>query len=237
MDIDFVRQSFGCVCFVFIPKASRGHLERKKKLCECPCGGRWWLIEQVYLTIRRDGRQVCLYSLPSILKQLSILYGTRRKNAVFYNYILFRFIAYSSKGTKSCEATVIFDVLTNSASARHVSWLYNEDHKNTTRRLLLYILEWKWPSYSKYVFLGNKAGIRQSMSRGNHMISSAIWDKSARVNLEHAEIYAYVLLRLKLLVWFEIRPKLPFEIAKFSHSNTVFFICKNTLLIQYSAGL
>ena len=85
--------------------------------------------------------------------------------------------------------------------------------------------------------LGNKAGIMQSMSRGNHMISSAIWDKSARVNLEHAEIYAYVFLGLKLLVWFEIRPKLPFEIAKFSHSNTVFFICKNTLLIQYSAGL
>ena len=48
--------------------------------------------------------------------------------------------------------------------------------------------------------LGSKAGIMQSMSRGNHMISSAIWDKSARVNLEHAEIYAYVLLRLKLLV-------------------------------------
>ena len=48
--------------------------------------------------------------------------------------------------------------------------------------------------------LGNKAGIMQSMSRGNHMISSAIWDKSARVNLEHAEIYAYVLLRLKLFV-------------------------------------
>ena len=55
-------------------------------------------------------------------------------------------------------------------------------------------------SYSEYVFLGNKAGIRQSMSRGNHMISSASWDKSARVNLEHAEIYAYVLLGLKLLV-------------------------------------
>ena len=85
--------------------------------------------------------------------------------------------------------------------------------------------------------LGNKAGIMQSMSRGNHMISSAIWDKSARVNLEHAEIYVYVLLGLKLLVWFEIRPKLPFEIAKFSHSNTVFFISKNILFIQYSAGL
>ena len=54
--------------------------------------------------------------------------------------------------------------------------------------------------------LGSKAGIMQSMSRGNHMISSAIWDKSARVNLEHAEIYAYVLLGLKLLVRFEIRP-------------------------------
>ena len=118
--------------------------------------------------------------------------------------------------------------------------LYNEDRENTTRRLLLFILDWKWPfktSYSEYVFLGNKAGIMQSMSRGNHMISSAIWDKSARVNLEHAEIYAYVLLGLKLLVWFEIRPKLPFEIAKFSHSNTVFFICKNILFIQYSAGL
>ena len=87
------------------------------------------------------------------------------------------------------------------------------------------------------MYLGNKAGIMQSMSRGNHMISSAIWDKSARVNLEHAEIYAYVLLGLKLLVRFEIRPKLPFEIAKFSHSNTVFFISKNILFIQYSAGL
>ena len=38
------------------------------------------------------------------------------------------------------------------------------------------------------------------MSRGDHMISSAIWDKSARVNLEHAEIYAYVLLGQKLFV-------------------------------------
>ena len=107
--------------------------------------------------------------------------------------------------------------------------LYSKDHENTTRRLLLFLLDWKWPfktSYSEYVFLGNEAGIMQSMSRGNHMISSAIWDKSARVNLEHAEIYAYVFLGLKLLVWFEIRPKLPFEIAKFSHSNTVFFICK-----------
>ena len=150
---------------------------------------------------------------------------------------IIKFCFDSSRTRQRAQSRVIFDVLTNSASARHVSWLYNEDHKNTTRRLLLYILEWKWPSYSKYVFLGNKAGIMQSMSRGNHMISSAIWDKSARVNLEHAEIYAYVLLRLKLLVWFEIRPKLPFEIAKFSHSNTVFFICKNTLLIQYSAGL
>ena len=46
------------------------------------------------------------------------------------------------------------------------------------------------------------------MSRGDHMISSAIWDKSARVNLEHAEIYANVFLGLKLLVGFEIRPKL-----------------------------
>ena len=114
--------------------------------------------------------------------------------------------------------------------------LYSKDHVNTTRRLLLLdILDWKWPfktSYSEYVFLGNKAGIRQSMSRGNHMISSASWDKSARVNLEHAEIYAYVLLGLKLLVWFEIRPKLPFEIAKFSHSNTVFFISKNILFID-----
>ena len=118
--------------------------------------------------------------------------------------------------------------------------LYSKDHENTTRRLLLFILDWKWPfktSYSEYVFLGNEAGIMQSMSRGNHMISSAIWDKSARVNLEHAEIYVYVLLGLKLLVWFEIRPKLPFEIAKFSHSNTVFFISKNILFIQYSAGL
>ena len=81
--------------------------------------------------------------------------------------------------------------------------LYSKDHENTTRRLLLLILDWKGPfktSYSEYVFLGNKAGIRQSMSRGNHMISSASWDKSARVNLEHAEIYAYVLLGLKLLV-------------------------------------
>ena len=89
----------------------------------------------------------------------------------------------------------------------------------------------------KYVFLGNKAGIMQSMCRGNHMISSAIWDKSSRVNLEHAEIYAYLLLGQKLFVWSEIRPKLPFKIAKFSHSNTVFFICKNILFIQYSAVL
>ena len=131
---------------------------------------------------------------------------------------MFRFIVYSSKGTKSCEVTVVFDVLTNSASARHVSRFV------------------QWRSW-KYVFLGNKAGIMQSMCRGNHMISSAIWDKSSRVNLEHAEIYAYVLLGQKLFVWFEIRPKLPFEIAKFSHSNTVFFICKNILFIQYSAAL
>ena len=141
---------------------------------------------------------------------------------------MFWFIAYSSKGTKSYEATVVFDVVTNSAPARHISrFVQWRSWKYDTKVVVIHTwMEMTKTSYSEYVFLGNKAGIRQSMSRGNHMISSASWDKSARVNFEHAEIYAYVLLGLKLLVWFEIRPKLPFEIAKFSHSNTVFFICK-----------
>ena len=66
--------------------------------------------------------QVCVHSLPSILRQLSIFVEYReKKNAVFFSYFSFDSSLTVIKGHKELyERTVVLYLLSGSATDRHV---------------------------------------------------------------------------------------------------------------------